>query len=142
MLALHTASICFDTWAGFKDVLGGVWQWGHSFHPPLGPVQVRGVGVEMPGAKSLAFRLDDEIYHNLQIGSESEVLLEGRVPDGDWCPISWRQSYGAGRVVYDALGHDAASLTQEEHRAFLVSCCGWLLTGKLISRARAAKPPA
>ena len=130
LLALHTASICFDTWPGFKDVLGGVWQWGRSFHPPLGPVQVRGVGSHELGAKSLAFRCNDEIYHHLDIGTDSSVLLEGCVPEGDWFPISWLQSFGAGRVVYDGLGHDAASLKQKEHRAFLVRCCRWLLAAK------------
>jgi len=28
LLALHTAVICFDDWAGWKALLGGQWRWG------------------------------------------------------------------------------------------------------------------
>src|SRR5579883_830327 len=41
LLGLHTASICFDDWPEWRDLLGAAWQWGRSFHPPLGPAEVR-----------------------------------------------------------------------------------------------------
>ena len=40
LFGLHTACLCFDDWAQWRDVLGGAWVWGQSFHPPLGPVSV------------------------------------------------------------------------------------------------------
>jgi len=40
LFGLHTACLCFDDWSEWRDVLGGAWVWGQSFHPPLGPVSV------------------------------------------------------------------------------------------------------
>jgi type 1 glutamine amidotransferase len=142
LLALHTASICFDTWTDFRHLLGGVWQWGRSFHPPQGRVEVRAPSrhdmapqsMEPPGmeppplaAGVEAFTVEDEIYHHLDIDSESSILLEGRVAAGAWQPIAWALERGAGRVVYDALGHDATSIQNPQHKTFLTGCVRWLL---------------
>ena len=127
MLGLHTASICFDTWYEFSQLLGGVWRWDQTFHPPLGPVDIEAVG-EHPVVASLpSFSLTDEIYHQLEIAPGSEVLLRGRVPDGPWEPISWAHEAGEGRVLYSALGHDAASLQTPAHAQFLTRAAEWLL---------------
>src|SRR5262245_17041211 len=37
LLGLHTASICFDNWPAWQDLLGAGWVWGRSFHPEFGP---------------------------------------------------------------------------------------------------------
>jgi type 1 glutamine amidotransferase len=127
MLGLHTASICFDTWYEFPRLLGGSWRWGETFHPPEGNVEVRAV-MDHPATRGVAaFELHDEIYHHLAIGRDSEVLLEGRVPDGDWHPISWAHEVAAGRVVYSALGHDGRSLSDPHHARFIRQAVGWLL---------------
>jgi type 1 glutamine amidotransferase len=127
MLGLHTASICFDTWYEFPQLLGGVWRWDQTFHPPLGRVDVEPVA-DHPVTKNLAaFQLDDEIYHDLAIAPASTVLLRGRVPDGTWQPISWAHEVGAGRVVYSALGHDGASLSHPDHTQFLTQATHWLM---------------
>ena len=127
MLGLHTASICFDTWYEFSQLLGGVWRWEQTFHPPLGPVEIDPVAGH-PATRNLsAFNFTDEIYHGLEIAPTSQILLRGRVPDGPWEPISWAQEVGAGRVVYSALGHDAASLEYPSHAQFLRQATGWLM---------------
>ena len=38
--------------------------------------------------------------------------------------------YGAGRVVYDSLGHDAVSLQQPDHARTLRSAVAWALQGE------------
>jgi len=127
LLALHTASICFDTWPRFKTVLGGIWRWKTSFHPDYGPVAIRAVGNHDLNRDEFTFELNDEIYHHLDIGPDSSILLEGCVPGGDWHPIAWAQELDGGRVVYDALGHDPASIADPNHQAFLLRCLEWLL---------------
>ncbi len=127
LLGLHTASICFDTWYEFSQLLGGVWRWDETFHPPLGPVEIEPVTDHAVTHDLPAFSLTDEIYHALKISPHSHVLLRGRVPDGQWQPISWCRDAGDGRVLYSALGHDAASLTTPEHTAFLSAAARWLL---------------
>jgi type 1 glutamine amidotransferase len=127
MLGLHTASICFDTWYDFCQLLGGVWRWEQTFHPPLGPVEIEPVS-DHPATRNLQrFALTDEIYHALEIAPDSQILLRGRVPDGTWEPISWAHEVGAGRVVYSALGHDAASVQSPAHATFISQATLWLL---------------
>ena len=135
LLGLHTASICFDAWPEYRQLLGGVWAWERTFHPPLGWAEIRPVPIQADAvgasAESLTtgmsgFKLRDEIYHCLDVAADSRVILEGRLPLGPWQPISWTREQGAGRVIYHSLGHDAASLRNAHHRAFLGRCYRWL----------------
>ncbi len=127
MLGLHTASICFDTWYEFPRLLGGAWRWGETFHPPVGEVEVRTASAH-PATKDLdAFTLHDEVYHALAIETNSQVLLEGRVPGGDWQPISWAHEVESGRVLYSALAHDKTSLECAQHAQFLKQAVTWLV---------------
>ncbi len=127
MLAMHTASICFDDWPGFAQVLGGQWVWNTSFHPEPGAVDVIPAGEHPIVSGSDRFTLSDEVYHNLALEPGSTPLLQARVPDGDWQTVAWAYEGGGGRVVYDALGHDGASLRDTAHRAFLRSSLRWLM---------------
>ena len=127
LLALHTASICFDTWYGYRQLLGGLWDWSTTFHPDLGPVQVEAMG-EHPIVRQVSrFELIDEVYHHLAIGADVEPLLRARVPDGEWQTVAWCHSRGEGRVVYDALGHGPESLECPAHRALLRQGMLWIM---------------
>ena len=127
LLGLHTASICFDTFYEFKSLLGGVWRWDQTFHPPVGTVDVRCVGSHEIAVGVPPFQLVDEVYHQLDVADGSELLAEARVPGGDWQPVAWARESGDGRVVYSALGHDAASLADPAHRRLLGAAIDWLL---------------
>ena len=74
-----------------------------------------------------SFTLRDEIYHELDIAPDSQVLMEGRVAGGVWQPIGWTREVGDGRVFYDALGHDGESLRHPEHARLLQQGVRWLL---------------
>jgi type 1 glutamine amidotransferase len=39
--------------------------------------------------------------------------------------VLWTHRYGAGRVVYDGLGHDAASLEHPVHRRLVQRAALW-----------------
>ena len=41
LLGLHAASICFDDWPEWADLLGGAWQWEPSGHGPVAPLTLR-----------------------------------------------------------------------------------------------------
>lgn len=126
MLAMHTASICFDTWAGFSQLLGGRWEWGRTFHPPVGVIKVEPTGPHPLLDGVASFEVVDEVYHQLAIEPDSEPLLRARTPDGDWQTVAWVHSFGAGRVVYNALGHSVDSLKHPMHARFLDNAFGWL----------------
>lgn len=129
LLGIHTASICFDDWPEWGTVLGGQWQWGISYHPPLGPVSVRPTENPHAVTKDIRpFEFIDEIYHDLKLQGDVVPLLEGESAAGNGPqPIVWARKYGKGRVVYDALGHDAASVKQPQHQQLLQQATRWLL---------------
>ena len=48
LFGFHTACLCFDDWDEWRDILGGVWVWGRSRHPPLGPAAVSKTAEDHP----------------------------------------------------------------------------------------------
>ena len=129
LLGLHTASICFDSWAGWGDVLGADWIWGESYHPALGPVHVAPTATQHPITAGLGdFSVNDEVYTKLALRDDVQGLLEALPGDGAPAqPLLWARSVGSGRVVYDALGHDVASLANPVHARVLTRAALWLL---------------
>jgi hypothetical protein len=134
LLGLHTASICFSDWPGWGDILGGAWRWGSSWHPaPETVTATPGDHALMRGLEG--FAVQDELYHALDLRPGIVTLLRGSSPSGQGPqPVLWLHEYGAGRVVYDSLGHDVASLQQPAHREALQRAVGWAL-----GRERGAK---
>jgi hypothetical protein len=129
LLGLHTASICFDGWPGWGDVLGAEWVWGTSYHPPLGPIEVVPTSAAHPITEGLErFALSDEVYTALDLRDDVTGLLEALPGDGAPAqPLLWARAVGEGRVVYDALGHDVASMSQPMHARVLTRAALWAL---------------
>jgi hypothetical protein len=137
LFGLHTACLCFDDWPGWRDLLGGVWRWGASFHPPRGRVLVRPTGDGHPVVAGVEpFEVMDEVYSNLDMAGDAQPLLVARAEAGNagdsgdpglsW-PVLWVRETGAGRVVCDALGHDRASLEQPDHRRIITRAAAWAI---------------
>lgn len=129
ILALHTATICFDTWPEYGQLLGGRWVWGSSFHPELGPQPVRQTEADHVITRGIGpFEVEDELYSALVLEPDVAPLLEGEHPEVDGVqPLLWAREVAGGRVVYDALGHDAASLAQPEHSRIIQRAALWTL---------------
>ncbi len=113
LLALHTASICFDDWPEWGRIVGGAWDWARSSHPPCGVVSPR-VIADHPVVAGVTDVLEaqpgprDEVYGDLTCSPGSTCW---RSPSGNRrTTISrscGRHRYGAGRVVGLVFGHDA-----------------------------------
>lgn len=127
LLALHTASICFDTFAEWPALLGGSWRWGQTFHPEPETVTCEIADDEHPVTAGLGrFTVVDEVYHNLGVRADSHVLLTTPTSqDGCDQVLAWANHYGEGRVIYSALGHDAASINQAAHSELLRRSARW-----------------
>ena len=130
LLGIHTASICFDDWVEWQAILGGIWHWGESFHPPQGPVEVLVTGRDDIVKGCQSFVVSDEVYSNIALVEGLEPLLVSGQPNPGQ-PLLWKHHYGRGRVVYDALGHDAASLEEPTHKLILQRAVEWLLQSKI-----------
>lgn len=127
LVGSHTASICFDDWPGWGEVLGGAWDWDRSSHPPLAPAEVHVVGSH-PVVAGLPdrFTVVDEVYGDQVLQPGIAVLAVSRRSPGDADqPVVWAHRHGEGRVVYEGFGHDAASLQQPEVTRLLQQAVRW-----------------
>lgn len=136
LLALHTAIICFDDWAEWKDMIGGRWVWGTSAHPPRGALRAaltdarHAITTRLPD-----FVLDnDEVYSGLDLAPDITPLLVARADTAPMRegepgihPVLWTHRFGKARVVCDLLGHDRAALEHPVHRQILQRSAQWLL---------------
>lgn len=127
LFGLHTASICFDEWQEWQQILGGQWQWGRSWHYPLGPVEVQVSRTFDALESGQRMTLNDEVYTDLACEPTLTVLLESIATEQHPAqPLAWQHHYGKGRVFYDALGHDQASINQAEHAQLIRAAAAWL----------------
>ena len=127
VLAMHTAAVCFDDWPEWADILGAVWDWERSSHPPPRPSPIHVVGPH-PIVDGLDdFEVVDEIYSFLDDRGVTPLLTSPR--RGVEQPVLWAHSAGGGRVVYDALGHDDRSLAHPIHATVIRRAARWALGG-------------
>ena len=127
LFGLHTACLCFDDWVEWRDVLGGSWVWGQSFHPPLGPVSVSHTGQSHTLTAGLpAFDSVDEVYADLDLAPDTIPLLSACADDETEAPVLWAHQLDKGRVVFDALGHDRNSLQHDVHGRLIQRCAAWV----------------
>jgi len=127
LLGLHTASICFSDWPEWGSLLGGRWVWGTSWHPQPETVTVL-PDKDNALADLPSFEVHDELYTDLLLEPDTQVLAHGRsaaMPTSQ--PIVWSHRVGAGRVIYDALGHDSESLSHPAHAQLLRETVSWAL---------------
>ena len=127
LLGLHTASICFSDWPEWGSLLGGRWVWGTSWHPQPETVTVL-PDKDNALADLPSFEVHDELYTDLLLEPGAQVLAHGRcaaMPTSQ--PIVWSHRVGAGRVIYDALGHDKESLSHPAHAQLLRETVSWAL---------------
>ena len=141
LLALHTAVICFDGAATWRELCGASWDWERSSHPPLGPVAVTptaaGRAHEVTRGVE-AFTVEDEIYGDLDVVGGLEPLLVAD-PGGRAHPLVWARTVGRGRVVTDLLGHGPASFDAPAHRRILGGAAVWASSAPTPARATGAE---
>jgi type 1 glutamine amidotransferase len=128
LLVLHTGSICFDDWSGWSELLGGCWEWGRSFHPAAGPVEVAVTSEPHPITAGIkGFRLEeDEVYSDLNLGEGLRPLLRASNGENEQ-PLCWARACGKGRVVYNALGHGEATFRSATFRRLVARSALWAL---------------
>lgn len=127
LLATHTASNTFyddGRWAG---LLGGRWIPGTSWHPPMAPATVQVTAAAHPITAGMSeLSVNDERYCDQELLGEVDVLVD-HAEDGRRHPIVWAQESGAGRVVYDGLGHDRQAYDGADRQKLLMRELDWLL---------------
>jgi type 1 glutamine amidotransferase len=127
IVGLHAASICFDDWPEWRDILGGAWRWDASRHDPPGVAHVRFAGIANPLTHDLPdYEVVDEIYTGLALADDVEPLAWATVEgQSEEHPVLWARTVGNGRVVYDALGHDPRSIRNPVHETLILRSIRW-----------------
>jgi type 1 glutamine amidotransferase len=128
VLALHTASICFDDVPEWRQALGARWVWGRSGHPPRGQAHVEVHSDGHPVVSGVVpFDVHDEVYSWLDVAADVEPLAWSRHSGVDH-PLVWarQQARGGARIVYDALGHGPESYRVDAHRRMVSQAAAWL----------------
>ncbi|GAA1430680.1 hypothetical protein GCM10009616_15880 [Microlunatus lacustris] len=125
-LLAHSTLTAFPDWPLWRDVVGGGWTYGTTHHPDYDD----GVALARP-EHPLTAGLDrlpilDERYTRLRVDEGSAVFLEHE-EEGERHALGWTRTWGASRLVADALGHDANSYQAEGRRVLLDRELDWLL---------------
>jgi type 1 glutamine amidotransferase len=127
LLALHVSSTSFGYMPEWESILGGIWVRGTSMHPPYSLAHIEVATDAHPIVAGVHdFDVHDERYSHLRV-SPNVTELAWHDYEGERHPVIWARESGASRVVYDALGHDAATYDSAEHRAILTRAADWLL---------------
>jgi type 1 glutamine amidotransferase len=77
-------------------------------------------------AGAYPFTVVDELYQELEISPDVQVIAEGRLAGSDgWKPVGMVKQTGRGRSAYLTLGHDVASLDEPEHARLIARAARW-----------------
>jgi type 1 glutamine amidotransferase len=127
ILVMHVSSTSLPGVPEWESIIGGIWVRGTTMHPDHGLAHVRIYPERHEIVAPLRdFTLLDERYSYLRTAPDL-VPLATHEHDGIEHPLLWARTYGAARVVYDALGHDARSYDSAEHRAIIARAARWLV---------------
>jgi uncharacterized protein len=134
-VGVHSAA---DTWYAvpeYRALLGGTFD-GHPWHQRVRLIVEH---LAHPATRHLgkALEIGDEIYQFrdwrrqdvhvlLRLDPSSVDIARGKRVDGDYA-LAWTRSYGRGRVVYSALGHEAAVWADERFKTHLLGAIQWSL---------------
>jgi type 1 glutamine amidotransferase len=129
----HLASASFSEWKEFGKLCGRKWVMGTSGHSPRSVFGAKIVNKEHPITKGMKdFRIFDELYSKLQGDYPIEVLVSA---DSDWSnntePLVFTTSYGKGRCVHNAFGHDHKAILHPSMKQLIRRGVEWAATGKV-----------
>jgi len=129
----HLASASFGKWEEFGKLCGRKWVMGTSGHGPRAVFTANVVNKEHPITAGLEdFKVDDELYAKLQGTGDINVLVQA---DSDWSnktePLVFTLSYGKGRTVHNAFGHDRKALMTPNVQKIIARGVEWAATGKV-----------
>ncbi len=129
LVATHFSVANTQEWRDSIDFLGAMWVSGKSTHDPYHEFQVDVKDEKHPildGVKS--FTTNDELYFNLLMRPDMEVLLTGNQERFGRIvaePLLCTHYVYDARCVYFALGHDVKSVSIPEYRKILVQSIEW-----------------
>jgi hypothetical protein len=127
LLALHVSSTSLGFVPEWEHILGGIWARGTTMHPDYGRAHIQVETDAHPIVAGIGdFDTDDERYSWMRVDPAVQALA-WQEHDGVHHPLLWTHAFEGAAVVYDALGHDAASYDSTESRELVARSARWLL---------------
>lgn len=127
LLGLHVSSTSLGFVPEWEQILGGVWVRGTTMHPDYGSAHIE---VETDAHPIVAgvhdFDVHDERYSWMRVSPDVRGLA-WQEHEGVRHPLLWTNEFTGAPVVYDALGHDAASYESGPRRTLVERSAHWLL---------------
>jgi len=129
----HLASASYGEWEEFGKMCGRKWVMGTSGHGPRGVFECKIADKEHPITQGMEdFKIFDELYSKLQGDTPIHVLVTA---DSDFSektePMVFTCSYGQGRCVHNALGHDHKAIKNKSCRKLIARGVEWAATGSV-----------
>jgi uncharacterized protein len=134
-LGVHSATDTFYTWPDYLDLIGGYFN-GHPWHQAV-TIEVADPGNPLVAFLGNSLQLADEIYQISDFDHRgSHVLLRLDPSSVDLAkegvhqrfygfPLAWTRTYGAGRVFYTALGHEASVWQDVRYQRMVANAILW-----------------
>jgi type 1 glutamine amidotransferase len=124
VLAVHAALATLRDQPAWREAIGGAWEPGRSWHPPIAAVRVPVVDPGHPiTAGSSGIDVFDERYSDLAVDDDVRVLAVHEV-DGVRHPAVWVREEPT-RAVVSSLGHDERAYDSPELVALLQRAARW-----------------
>lgn len=124
-LLVHSTLTAFPDWPLWREIAGGGWTYGTTYHPDYGAAVARPRPDHQLTAGLDELTIADERYTRLWVDDPAAVFLDHE-EDGQRHPLAWTRSWGTAPIVVDALGHDAGSYRAPGRAALLQRELDWL----------------
>jgi type 1 glutamine amidotransferase len=128
LLSLHVSAGSFPNVPEWAEFMGGRWVQGITMHPDIGEGRIEIIPTEHPVTAGVeSFDTIDERYSYLELAGDV-VPLAHHHHDDIWHPMLWaRETAEGGRVVYDALGHNATAYATPQTRQLIAQAASWII---------------
>jgi type 1 glutamine amidotransferase len=124
IVAVHAALSSLRDHPVWREAIGGEWQPGVSWHPPIGDARVRVVDAGHPVSERMPdIDVFDERYSDLVVDAGARVLAVHDV-DGAEHTAVWVREHPT-RAVVSSLGHDERAYDSPAHLALLQRAARW-----------------
>ena len=137
-VCLHVAGCAPDTWPEYRDITGGGWVMGESYHRPYGKFTVNVSDSNHPGAKGISdFTTSDELYMVMEFEDGNDYFITADAEEGNGgtghfsggtYSLGWTRKFGDGKVFVTLLGHDGPSFETPEFQTIVLNGVSWATT--------------
>ena len=138
-VCIHISGCVPDTWPEYRDITGGGWVMGTSFHPPYGQFTINVQNSDHPGIAGISdFVTNDELYMGIEYSDDNDVFMTADSEEGTYqwggkptympagtFPLGWTRTYGDGKVFVTLLGHNGLSFETPEFQKMVLNGINW-----------------